>query len=70
MILAGHSFGGYMSVAYTEKYPQHVDKLILLSPVGVPDENDPAVQERIQKWQSSWRGSLFIGFFSTIPRID
>ena len=26
-ILAGHSFGGYMSVAYAEKYPQHVEKV-------------------------------------------
>jgi cardiolipin-specific phospholipase len=36
MTLAGHSMGGYLSVAYAEQYPQHVDKLILLSPVGVP----------------------------------
>merc|ERR1712232_256690 len=32
----GHSMGGYLSVAYCERYPQHVDKLILISPVGVP----------------------------------
>jgi len=36
MILAGHSMGGYFSVAYCEKYPERVDRLILISPVGVP----------------------------------
>jgi len=35
--LAGHSMGGYLSVAYAERYPQHVERLILLSPVGVPE---------------------------------
>lgn len=45
MNLCGHSLGGYLGVAYAEKYPQHVDTLLLLSPVGVPEppsaENDP-----------------------------
>jgi len=44
MNLCGHSMGGYLGVAYAERYPQHVDRLILLSPVGVPEqdpENDP-----------------------------
>jgi cardiolipin-specific phospholipase len=36
MTLAGHSMGGYLSVAYAEKYPERVERLILLSPVGVP----------------------------------
>lgn len=38
MTLGGHSMGGYISVAYCEKYPQHVDRLILISPAGVPHE--------------------------------
>jgi len=33
--LIGHSFGGYLSSLYTLKYPQHVSKLVLISPVGV-----------------------------------
>lgn len=65
MILCGHSMGGYMSVAYTERYPERVERLLLLSPVGVPDENDPAVQERRQRFQSTWRGRAFFGFFRT-----
>lgn len=36
MTLGGHSMGGYLSVAYCEKYPQHVERLILMSPAGVP----------------------------------
>ncbi|CAM9999628.1 unnamed protein product [Ascophyllum nodosum] len=38
MNLLGHSLGGYLSVAYAEKYPERVENLILASPVGVPDE--------------------------------
>jgi len=40
MTLGGHSLGGYISVAYCEKYPQHVERLILISPAGVPHEED------------------------------
>lgn len=46
--LGGHSLGGYISVAYCEKYPQHVDRLILISPAGVPhdeNENNPSAQK-------------------------
>eukprot|EP00002_Diphylleia_rotans_P002753 TRINITY_DN11780_c0_g1_i1.p1 TRINITY_DN11780_c0_g1~~TRINITY_DN11780_c0_g1_i1.p1 ORF type:complete len:374 (+),score=76.28 TRINITY_DN11780_c0_g1_i1:55-1176(+) len=35
-ILAGHSLGGYLSGCYTLKKPQHVDRLIMVSPVGIP----------------------------------
>lgn len=34
--LIGHSLGGYLSVAYALKYPGHLKKLILASPVGIP----------------------------------
>ena len=49
MTLAGHSMGGYLSVAYAERYPQFVDKLILLSPVGVP-EKQPDDETRINSF--------------------
>eukprot|EP00352_Strombidinopsis_acuminata_P004258 CAMPEP_0176383714 /NCGR_PEP_ID=MMETSP0126-20121128/33732_1 /TAXON_ID=141414 ORGANISM="Strombidinopsis acuminatum, Strain SPMC142" /NCGR_SAMPLE_ID=MMETSP0126 /ASSEMBLY_ACC=CAM_ASM_000229 /LENGTH=71 /DNA_ID=CAMNT_0017748963 /DNA_START=331 /DNA_END=546 /DNA_ORIENTATION=- len=32
--LAAHSYGGYLSSMYTLKYPQHIKKLFLISPVG------------------------------------
>jgi cardiolipin-specific phospholipase len=34
--LMGHSLGGYLSIAYALKYPGHLKKLILASPVGLP----------------------------------
>lgn len=36
--LMGHSLGGYMAVAYALKYPGHLNKLILASPVGIPED--------------------------------
>lgn len=35
MNIVAHSFGGYISFKYCLKYPQHVKKLILVSPGGV-----------------------------------
>ncbi|OLY78830.1 putative cardiolipin-specific deacylase, mitochondrial [Smittium mucronatum] len=37
MDLLGHSFGGYMSSVYALKYPERVNKLILESPMGLPE---------------------------------
>ena len=34
--LLGHSLGGYLAVSYALKYPGHIKKLILASPVGIP----------------------------------
>ncbi len=36
--LLGHSLGGYMAVAYALKYPGHLNKLVLASPVGIPED--------------------------------
>ncbi|KAI1102346.1 alpha/beta-hydrolase [Jackrogersella minutella] len=36
--LLGHSLGGYLGVSYALKYPGHINKLILASPVGVPED--------------------------------
>ena len=59
MILAGHSMGGYISVAYCERYPERVDRLILLSPAGVPVESD----ERQRNRGSSFQLWLYKSFF-------
>jgi cardiolipin-specific phospholipase len=44
MVLLGHSFGGYFSACYAMRYPEHVEKLILASPVGMGEKtcNSPA----------------------------
>lgn len=50
--LLGHSLGGYMAVAYALKYPGHLTKLILASPVGIPE--DPyAVNDEMPEPQDS-----------------
>jgi pimeloyl-ACP methyl ester carboxylesterase len=39
MILAGHSLGGYLCVAYAEQHPACVDQLLLLVPGGVQEQS-------------------------------
>lgn len=36
--LLGHSLGGYLAVSYALRYPGHLKKLILASPVGIPED--------------------------------
>ncbi|KAI5783181.1 Alpha/Beta hydrolase protein [Peziza echinospora] len=36
--LMGHSLGGYLSAAYALKYPGRLNKLILASPAGIPED--------------------------------
>ncbi|KAJ3762925.1 alpha/beta-hydrolase [Lentinula raphanica] len=43
MTLIGHSLGAYFSVVYALKFPQRVERLILLSPAGVPRGPDNTV---------------------------
>ena len=38
-VLAGHSFGGFICGHYAVKYPEHIKKLLLMSPIGVPVRN-------------------------------
>ena len=61
MILAGHSMGGHMGVAYCEKYPQHVERLVLLSPAGVPEDDTPE-QERNAS-------TVFSGVSRLVPKL-
>ncbi|KAI9316780.1 Alpha/Beta hydrolase protein [Dichotomocladium elegans] len=37
MTLMGHSLGGYFAACYALKYPKRVEKLILVSPAGIPE---------------------------------
>lgn len=43
--LLGHSLGGYLSFRYALKYPDRVNKLIMASPVGVPEDPFAVRQE-------------------------
>ena len=41
--LVAHSLGGYLASLYYNEFPQHVNKLLLISPIGFmqrPDDFD------------------------------
>lgn len=56
--LLGHSLGGYLAVSYALKYPGHLNKLILASPVGIPEDPN-AVQAGLPEPESSTMGNEF-----------
>ena len=59
MTLLGHSLGGYLAVCYALKYPGHLHKLILVSPVGMP-EDPHAVNEAMPEPDESTMANEFV----------
>jgi cardiolipin-specific phospholipase len=57
--LCGHSLGGYVSTVYTLRYPDNVEKLLLLSPVGIPERPDNFTHEEIIDRFDTWKGKLY-----------
>lgn len=55
--------GGYLSVAYCEKYPQHVERLVLLSPVGVPLESQ---QVNAIRTNATFSRRMFLSLYSSL----
>ncbi|ODM23910.1 hypothetical protein SI65_01500 [Aspergillus cristatus] len=51
--LLGHSLGGYMAVAYALKYPGRLNKLILASPVGIPEDPHAVTAEMPEPSEST-----------------
>ncbi|KAL5339308.1 Alpha/Beta hydrolase protein [Aspergillus crustosus] len=47
--LLGHSLGGYIAVNYALKYPGRLNKLILASPVGIPEDPYAVTSELPEK---------------------
>ena len=45
-IFLGHSFGGYMGSHYVTKFPEKINKVVLMSPVGLPSRPDDYDPER------------------------
>lgn len=62
--LAGHSMAGYLSVAYSERYPERVERLILMSPAGV-NEKTPDFQSRITS-NATLTQRFFFGMVGTL----
>ena len=46
-VLAGHSFGGYISGCYALRSSQYVTKLFLLSPAGVTERPTEVVEDKL-----------------------
>ena len=49
--LVGHSLGGYLSARYALAYPERIERLVLLSPVGVPEpqEDDDSMPDFVKR---------------------
>jgi len=48
----GHSFGGYLSALFAIQWPDHVEKLILADPWGVPKIPFDPEKERSLRWRA------------------
>ncbi|EAR85822.2 alpha/beta fold hydrolase (macronuclear) [Tetrahymena thermophila SB210] len=46
--LVGHSFGGYMSANYALEYPQFLENLVLLSPLGSTYRSRESIEKQYQ----------------------
>lgn len=57
--MCGHSLGGYISSVYTLRYPEHVESLLLLSPVGIPEKPADFSNEEIVQRFDTWKGKLY-----------
>ena len=44
--LVGHSFGGYLATQYAVKYPDAVQRLVLLSPAGLNKPSEEELKKR------------------------
>lgn len=67
--LLGHSLGGYLAVSYALKYPGHLNKLILASPVGIPEDPN-AVKDDIPEPTSSTLANEFTQSQESIVQQD
>ncbi|EEP81676.1 conserved hypothetical protein [Uncinocarpus reesii 1704] len=67
--LLGHSLGGYLAVAYALKYPGRLNKLILASPVGIPEDPyavnadvpDPSTSTMANEFTQDQSGGVQVG---------
>lgn len=57
--LTGHSLGGYVSSVYALRHPEDVEKLLLLSPVGIPEKPDDFSHSEVVARFDSWKGKLY-----------
>lgn len=66
-VLAGHSFGGYISGLYAIRYPQYIKKLLLLSPLGItrtPPDFD--LMREFEKFPPEMRPPKFVLYLAPL----
>lgn len=63
--LMGHSLGGYLGVSYALKYPGHLNKLILASPVGIPEDPYAVNADMPEPMDSSFQDEFTVDQQST-----
>ena len=69
LVIAGHSFGGYLAALYAAEFPDHVDRLVLVSPADLLrfPTTDGGLYERVKRLLPSesrqpyadWLGRFF-----------
>jgi len=57
--LAGHSLGGYLAAVYALRYEDDLLKLLLLSPVGLPEKPDDFTHQEIVDRFDTWKGRTY-----------
>lgn len=48
--VVGHSMGGMLATRYALQYPQHVDKLVLVNPIGLEDYGALVPYRSVEAW--------------------
>lgn len=65
MVIAGHSFGGYIAGCYSVKFPNRVDKVVFISPCGIPEQPEgfdffADVAKKPFLARSLWKFAIFL----------
>ncbi|MBN2482340.1 MAG: alpha/beta hydrolase [Bacteroidales bacterium] len=66
-ILAGHSMGGYVALAFAEKYPEYLKGLVLFHSVPFADTDDKKIN-RDREIDLVWGGKKKLLITSNIPK--
>jgi proline iminopeptidase len=68
--LVGHSNGGAIALDYAERYPQRVNKLVLIDPEVLDDRDPSATQRFLTLWHDDPRFKLAIKVAQNDPPVD
>ncbi|GAW11894.1 hypothetical protein ANO14919_012470 [Xylariales sp. No.14919] len=66
----GHSLGGYLAISYALKYPGHINKLILASPIGIPEDPYAINSEMPEPSESTFQDEFAVDQEATTTHHD